>query len=163
MGPKDPIRVLFGGTDFVFKKYLEDLSDADLLLRPVPEANHIAWQIGHLIAAEQHLLTMLPGCKPIDLPAGFAEQHSKETSHQESTKGFAKKAEYVALYEKSRANALKNLNAFPEADLDKPLEGPMSAVAPTLGGLFVLIGNHPMMHAGQFVVVRRKLGKPVVI
>ena len=43
------------------------------------------------------------------------------------------------------------------------MEGPLSQVAPTLGGLFVLLANHPMMHAGQFVVVRLKLGKPVVI
>src|SRR5262245_32195080 len=163
MHAKDAIRQLFGGTDFVLKKYLEDLSDADLLVRPVPESNHIAWQLGHLIAAEQQLLQMLPGCKGIELPAGYAEQHSKEKSHDASTKGFGKKADYLALYEKSRANVLKNLNAFSDADLDKPLEGPMSAVAPNLGGLFVLIANHPMMHAGQFVVLRRKLGKPVVI
>jgi hypothetical protein len=38
------------------------------------------------------------------------------------------------------------------------MEGPLGR--PTLGGLFVLIANHPMVHAGQFVVVRRK---PVAI
>ena len=33
---------------------------------------------------------------------------------------------------------------------------------PTLGALIILIANHTMMHAGQFTVVRRKLGKPVI-
>jgi hypothetical protein len=163
MGTKDAIRHLFNTTDFVVSKYLEDLSDADLLLRPVPAANHIAWQLGHLINSEQFLLQSIPGGKPIELPKGWAEQHSKETSQQESTKGFASKAEYLSLYQKSRANALANLAALPDADLDKSVEGPMAKIAPTVGAMFVLIGNHPMMHAGQFVVVRRKLGKPVVI
>ena len=34
---------------------------------------------------------------------------------------------------------------------------------PTVGSIFTLIATHPMMHAGQFVVVRRQLGKPIVI
>ena len=33
-----------------------DLSDADLLVRPAPSANHIAWQLGHLIASERNLV-----------------------------------------------------------------------------------------------------------
>jgi hypothetical protein len=28
---------------------------------------------------------------------------------------------------------------------------------------FSLIATHPMMHAGQFVVVRRQLGKPILM
>ena len=40
-------------TQFVINNSLGDLSDADLLVRPVEGANHIAWQIGHLIVAER--------------------------------------------------------------------------------------------------------------
>lgn len=43
---------------------LSDLSDADLMVRPVPHANHFAWQLGHLIAAERNiLLEQLPDAK----------------------------------------------------------------------------------------------------
>lgn len=35
---------------------VSDFSDADLLVRPVPEANHMAWQLGHLITAERHII-----------------------------------------------------------------------------------------------------------
>ena len=38
----------------------------------------------------------------------------------------------------------------------------MAQMAPTLGALLLLNANHVMMHAGQFTVVRRKLGKPVL-
>jgi hypothetical protein len=38
----------------------------------------------------------------------------------------------------------------------------MAKFAPRLGDLFQLVANHTLMHAGQFSVVRRKLGKPVL-
>jgi hypothetical protein len=34
-------------------------------------------------------------------------------------------------------------------------------MVPSLGGALLLAANHVMMHAGQFTVVRRKLGKPI--
>ena len=35
--------------------------------------------------------------------------------------------------------------------------------APTVGSVFSSISGHELMHAGQIAVIRRKLGKPVVI
>ena len=49
-----------------------------------------------------------------------------------------------------------------DADLDTPTTGPMAQWAPTLGAILLLTANHALMHAGQFSVVRRKLGKPVL-
>ena len=49
--------------------------------------------------------------------------------------------------------------ASQQPDLDKPTGW---EIAPTVGELFLLMGNHCMMHAGQFSAVRRKLGKPVL-
>jgi hypothetical protein len=39
----------------------------------------------------------------------------------------------------------------------------MAAMFPKLGAVLTLAANHPLMHAGQFASVRRKLGKPVAI
>ena len=39
---------------------------------------------------------------------------------------------------------------------------PAKEFAPTLGAMLLLNANHVMMHAGQFSVVRRKLGKPIL-
>jgi len=49
MTAKDAIKELFKGNASIMDTYLADLSDADLLVRPVPAANHAAWQLGHLI------------------------------------------------------------------------------------------------------------------
>lgn len=163
MNAKDVIRNLFRFNDNVLHDYLKDLNDADLLIRVVPGANHIAWQLGHLIKSEASLGKYIPGATAFELPPDFASTYTAETSKTDEEIGYMSKAEYLDLYKKVRANSLRNLDAFPEARLDDPIEGRIAAIAPNVGAMFSLIANHPMMHLGQFAVVRRKLGKPVVI
>jgi hypothetical protein len=69
---------LKGSLDML-KMHIADLSDADLMARPVPNANHANWQIGHMLVGEVHL-TQKAGAPGVELPAGFAERYSKETA-----------------------------------------------------------------------------------
>jgi hypothetical protein len=162
MNAKEVIKISLDSTQNMLNSYLSDLSDADLLVRPVPKANHIAWQLGHLIASEVGLGGQAPGATYPALPPGFTEQHTKDTAASESPKGFATKAEYLKLFQQVRAATLANLAKLSEADLDKPITGRIASFAPTVGALLLLTANHVLMHAGQFTVVRRKLGKPVL-
>jgi hypothetical protein len=163
MHAKDAIKTALTSTKDTLSWYLSDLSDADLLVRPVPNANHAAWQLGHLIRAEVHLLDKeLPGAAYPELPAGFIEQHGKTTAATDPPKGFGTKAEYLTLFNRFRDATLAALAKLSDADLDKPTAGNMAKFAPTLGALLLLQSNHTLMHAGQFTVLRRKLGKPVL-
>src|SRR5262245_50069182 len=91
---------------FIVNGYLADLSDADLLVRPAAGANHIAWQLGHLIVAEWiYVDRAAPGQMP-PLPAGFVEQHHKEKSTSNNPSDFLSKAEYQRLAAEVRASAL---------------------------------------------------------
>ena len=129
----------------------------------MPGANHIAWQLGHLIAAETHLAgPQLPGASYPQLPAGFNDTYGSAGASKDGPAGFLTKAEYLALFNRTRAVTLAELEKLSDADLDRPTAGPMAKFAPTLGNLFLLVANHTLMHAGQFSVVRRKLGKPVL-
>jgi uncharacterized damage-inducible protein DinB len=163
MNAKDAIRTALKFSQSMPPKFLNDLSDADFLLRPVPNANHIAWQLGHLIASECRLGQRLPGATYPELPAGFAEHHTKETSKIDPPKGFGTKAQYLELFKKVREATLAKLERLTEADLDKPTTGDISKMAPNLGSILILAANHALMHVGQFTVVRRKLGKPNVM
>ena len=61
--------------------YLGDLTDEDLMKRPIEGTNHIKWQLGHLIAAEHQMIEgVAPGSMP-PLPEGFAEKHKKDTQN----------------------------------------------------------------------------------
>src|SRR5262245_4181861 len=94
------IRAALQNTHGMVGWYLADLSDADLLVRPVPGANHIAWQLGHLIASERNLARQVPGTTYPTFPEGFAERHTKETSTSDA--GFFTKAEYLAQLDATR-------------------------------------------------------------
>jgi uncharacterized damage-inducible protein DinB len=157
------IEAVLNNTQFIAHQYLSDLSDADLLVRPVPGANHIAWQLGHVIVAEIHMVrSQLPDAAYPELPAGFAEQHGKETASQEPPKGFLTKQQYVDLFNRVREATKATVAKLSDADLDRPTSGQMAQFAPKLGDFLVLVANHTLMHAGQFSVVRRKLGKPIL-
>ena len=162
MNAKDALRNNLAFTKNFVSRALSDLSDADLLVRPVPGANHIAWQLGHVISSERGMFSKnLSGDNYPELPAGFAERHSKENAASQDTKGWGTKAEYLALFNKVRDTTIAALDRLPEADLDKPVVGPASRIASTMGELFALASNHALMHTGQFSVVRRTLGKPI--
>jgi uncharacterized damage-inducible protein DinB len=163
MNASKVIETTLTSTQHILPMYMTDLSDADLLVRPVPGANHIAWQLGHLIASEVHLVrSQLPNAAFPELPAGFAEQHGKETAGQEPPKQFGSKEQYLALFNRVREATKAAAAKLSDADLDRPTTGQMASFAPTLGAFMVLVANHTLMHVGQFTAVRRKLGKPVL-
>jgi hypothetical protein len=161
MGPKEVIRsnVEFGHT--ITRAYVGDLADRELLVRPVPGANHTAWQLGHLIVGTQHMLTGLGHQSPA-LPDGFAAAHSRETAASDDPAHFAAKVEYLRLADEMKAASLAAIAATPESQLDAPGPESMRQYAPTVGSALLLLGNHWLMHAGQFVSIRRKLGKPIL-
>lgn len=164
MNAVQAIQATAATSDMILKSYIGDLEDADLLKRPHADCNHLAWQLGHLIASECNLLNMLkPGAAP-DLPEGFAEKHSKETCDDNEPAHFHTKDEYLGLYDQVRAATATAVAGVTEDELDaeNPSEH-MRAMFPTTGSMWVLTATHPMMHVGQFVPVRREAGKPIVI
>lgn len=162
MTPNDAIKLTIDMANEILTTYLSDLDDADLMVRSVPGANHIAWQLGHLVSSEQSMLTGAGFSMP-DLPDGFAASYTKETSTSDDATKFHKKDEYLTLMAEQRTATLAALEAISATDLDKPSPESMREYAPTIGALFNIVGVHVMMHAPQFVPVRRKLGKPVLI
>ena len=163
MNAKDAIKSAIGFSSMVLKSYISDLDDGDLMRRPGDGCNHLAWQLGHLISSEVQLLESVAPGQGIELPEGFAEAHSKEACSNDDAAAFRDKATYVDLFDKVRAATVAALENYPEPDFDNPSPERFQKVCPTMGDMFTLIATHPMMHAGQFVIVRRQLGKPILI
>lgn len=160
---KDAIRSTIESSDNIVKTYLGDLSDADIVVRPVAGMNHIAWQLGHLISSEHHMIEALaPGSSPA-LPEDFEAKHGKETSHLNDPKAFYPLGTYLEVWQAQRKSTLSVLADLDESQLDAPGPERMRAYAPTNGAVLNMIGVHPLMHAGQFVAVRRFLNKPITM
>ena len=163
MDVQDAIRGTFGVSSMVLKSYLEDIDDNELMTRPGPGCNHLAWQLGHLIASECNLLESVSPGSAVELPAGFAERHSKETTGDDNQANFSTKQEYLDLMDRVQQASLAALKQTSESSLDEPSPEHFRKTFPTVGHVFLLIATHGLMHAGQFVPARRALGKPIVI
>ena len=155
------IKEVLNSTQFLVAGWLGDLSDADVRTAPVPGANNIAWQMAHLIVSETQLGADIGGKYPA-LPAALDGIMAKGSDKTKADGGKLTKAEYLDLFSRVRAATVAAVEKMSDADLDKPNTGTLKQFAPTLGSLAVMIANHTLMHGGQFVVVRRLLGKPVL-
>jgi len=144
----------------MIKMMLNDMTDADLLVRPVPGANHPIWQLGHLVLSEAHLVNAAqPGAVPPP-PALFAEKFKKDNAKIDDPNFFPKKAEILDALEKGRNATVAWVKTLSPADLDRPIAGPTARFADSIGLMLINLPWHSSMHGGQIQVLRRKLGKP---
>lgn len=146
----------------MLKSTIADFSDADMLARPCPGANHTAWQLGHLINSEVSILNGLkPGSAPT-LPPGFAEKFKRDNAGNDDPNFFPKKAELLDTFSKVRGATAAFARNLSPAEMNQPSPEKVRSWAPTVGHLLAMIPAHVAMHVGQFQVARRKLGKPVL-
>ncbi|MCO6432287.1 MAG: DinB family protein [Deltaproteobacteria bacterium] len=163
MQTKAAIKAVLSYGSFLVSKYISDLEESEILVRPAPSASHIAYQLGHLIVSEYNSMQCLaPGLSPA-LSEEFISAHAKENQGSSSSELFYQKNEYVELGEAQREATLGILQSYDEDRLSDPGPEKMRSYAPTAGHVFIMQGVHQLNHSGQFVVVRRLLGKPVLI
>ncbi len=163
MYAKDLILSQLDTSDQILNAYLGDLSDAELKQRPAPGLNPVAWQIGHLISSERGMIEPLkPGSCPA-LPEGFDEAHGKEAAKVDDTSKYLRWSEYRSLWDAQRAATKAVLAGLSEEGLKAAPPNTFGGMCPTVGHVISFTGGHVQMHVGQFVPLRRKAGKPIVI
>jgi hypothetical protein len=145
----------------MLKMTLADLSDGELLIRPAPGANHAAWQLGHLATAEARMVAAAKGVAP-ELPAGFAERFKKATSESDDAGAFPRKQELLDTFAKVRATSIEWAKTLTPEQMDQDSPETIRAFCPKVGHMPSVLAEHAAMHLGQFQVLRRKLGKPVL-
>ena len=111
--------------------------------------------------ASTECLAVKPGLMP-ELPAGFAERFGKDKAQNNNPADFPKKDELLAQFEKTRRGTVGWVKALSPQDVAAPSPEKLRGWAPTLGTLAAALSGHTAMHVGQFQVIRRKLGKPVL-
>ena len=163
MDSQQAIKTSIAMADMISKAYLDDLTDEEMMERPDPGCNHLKWQVGHLILSDHEMISgCLPGALP-DLPAGFSGAYSKQQATSDNAKDFHAKEELMATFETQRAAILEALAGMSDEDFDRPAPESMQSYAANVGAVFSMIGSHWLMHTGQWVVLRRQLGRDIVI
>ena len=163
MRAKDAIKISIETADMIAQTYLADLTDEEMMRRPHQKCNHIKWQLGHLILSDHEMINgCWPGALP-DLPHGFEQQYAKEQSTSDNADDFHSKSELMKWYKIQRESVLTKLDEISDADLEKEAPETIRSYAPSLGAAFCMIGIHWTMHSGQWAVIRRQLGREVLI
>lgn len=163
---KATLRELLFTSRLIVDRYVSDLSCHELLQRPGKIGNPVLWQLGHLIASEIEMLQLIG--LPFDgqITNEFLSRHQKgaysdgweleidrEDGHQS----------YLQLMKEVRAHTLNVLDAITLEEFGSPAPEKMRSYAQSKGSIFSMIASHECLHAGQIAVLRRELGKPVVL
>jgi hypothetical protein len=148
----------------MLKMHLADFSDADLMVRPVPPANHAAWQIGHLLDFEVMTcnLMKIPGAPTLP-PKPSPQWYGKEGASSDDASKFMKKEELLKLMAQSHGALVQWARELKPEDLSKPGPAEFKGFIETVGDLVLGITMHGTMHIGQIQVIRRKLGKKILM
>jgi hypothetical protein len=93
------------------------------------------------------------------LPEGFREAHANDKSQVDDPAAYRSKDEYLRLAAEQRRGTLAALASLKDEDLDKPAPEPLRHFLKTVCDVLNLQASHWLMHAGQWAVVRRKLGR----
>ena len=163
MNFKDSIRSSLRISDFLAQGYLADITPDEMLHRPVPERK------SHCLAVRpsHRVRTPFGRSRRARLHARAARWLRRTTSPRQRPIAITRptifsKEEYIELAKKVRAATLQVLDRFNDADFDKPVTARVPPFVKCAGDCFATIGPHWSLHAGQWVVIRRKLNRPVM-
>jgi hypothetical protein len=146
----------------LLKMTLADFSDQDMLARPVPAANHAAWQMAHLVGSTAQLVGIVAPGVPPEGAVKWADKFGGKTAAVDDAAFFPSKSELLETRGHTSGAVAQWVSGLTQADLERPTPERMAGFAPTVGHLVTMTISHFMMHTGQFQVIRRKLGKPLL-
>lgn len=141
---------------------LLDGLEADHWFRqPREGVTHVAWQVGHLAAAQYYLaLQRIRGRKEGDaelIPDDFLKLFGKGSVPDADRDKYPSPEEIRGVFGRVHKQAVKELKELPEAVLDEPTDKPHPLFSTKFGAL-AFCPQHEMLHAGQIGLLRRLLG-----
>ena len=144
------------------ESFLDGLEPDDWFRRPSEGVTHIAWQFGHLGAAEYFLtLNRIRGPKTEDaelIPEKFLKQFGKGSVPDADPASYPGAEEILETVRRVHDRALEELGRLPETVLDEPVDKPHRMFSTKYGAL-AFCSLHEMLHAGQIGLLRRLLGR----
>lgn len=148
------------GSMMVLGRFVDDLTEQEMLHRITPKANCAAWTIGHLVLSDRRGLTQF-GVPLPPLPDGFEKRFSRDEGCPQAGE-FGDVSMLMPLFRQQRSALIDAVKRATPEQLDKPLEKP-HPVFGTAAELANFLAFHSMMHAGQISQIRRHLGRPPVM
>ena len=143
------------------ESFLDGLEPDDWFRQPSEGVTHIAWQFGHLAAAEYFLtLNRIRGPKTEDaelISERFLKQFGKGSVPETDPGSYPGADEILATVRRVHDRALEELPGLPDAAMDEPAGKPHPMFSTKYEAL-AFCSLHEMLHAGQIGLIRRLVG-----
>jgi uncharacterized damage-inducible protein DinB len=144
------------------QEFIADLSVDEWFWHPAEYTTHIAWQIGHLAVSEYNLcLRRVRGRTKADetlIPDSFIEYFKLGSQPVAGSVNYPPVAEIKRVFDAVHAQALQELAALSDEELNVPVEQPHPVFKTKLGAVDYASG-HELVHNGQIGLIRRLMGK----
>ncbi|HLW63743.1 MAG TPA: DinB family protein [Gemmataceae bacterium] len=142
-------------------RLLEPTRIDDWFRQPPGGVSHIGWQVGHIAFAEYRLaLWRIRGQRPEDaalFSPEFLKLFGANSVPQADPAVYPPVREVQAVMERIHAQAMRELPAMSDPELDEPVPHPHPYAKTKLLAL-LWCAHHEMVHAGQIGLLRRFLG-----
>lgn len=147
------------------KDFTDDLTPDEWFWHPAEYVTHIAWQVGHLAVSDYNLcLRRLRGRTKEDealIPNAFIEHFKLGSQPVAGSVNYPAIAEIKRVFDAVHTQALKELAALSDEELDVPVDPPHPIFKTKLGAVDYASG-HDLVHNGQIGLLRRLMGKPAL-
>ena len=155
------VHSLANSKEFILR-FCGDLKQEEYLHRPTPNANCVAWLLGHLVLTDRRVLAGVFGVTDLPpLPPGFEKQFSREEGCPQAAE-FGDSSILLPLFAQTRDRLIAAVLAATTEDLDRQITPPHPRFK-TVWEAANFMGLHTTMHAGQITIIRRSLGRPPMI
>jgi uncharacterized damage-inducible protein DinB len=141
---------------------VEATNTNDWFRQPAEGVTHIAWQVGHLAAAEYFLtMSRIRGAGEDDdqlISQDFRKLFGRNSVPDPRPEAYPDPEVIRQVFDRVHPQALDELARLPEKVLDEPVDNPHPMFSTKLGAL-MFCPFHEMLHAGQIGLLRRLLGE----
>lgn len=141
---------------------VDDLTDAEFALQPVPGANSAAWIVGHLAVTARRTAERLGATDLPLLTEEFIAKYSVTKRPAGDQTELGGKGELLALLDVCVERLLGAVRVLPPESLSSPPANP-GPFATNYGEAVLFGAMHFTMHCGQLSTIRRCLGKPPIV
>jgi uncharacterized damage-inducible protein DinB len=145
---------------FIVRINLEGITQAESLVRAVPNGNHINWIVGHVVSTRCALLPALHQEPPVD-----REKLGPYTrgSHVVGDAEYLSLEQLLQWFDETQERVLAGVAALTDEELAAPAPFSPGGGPETLASLLMKSTVHEGYHLGQTGILRRVIGKPGAI
>lgn len=161
----NPLEIVHGAIQQA-RRYTEGLLKVlpaeDWFRQPTEGVTHIAWQVGHLAAAQYALaLRRIRGEREEDavlISPNYRKLFGKGSQPSANPADYPAVEEIRSVFDRVHQQVLHELQELPDTVLDEPAAQPAHPLFRTKFGSLMWCAEHEFVHAGQIGLLRRLFG-----